>query len=186
MTRSDDIVTNRTPGPEPARWPRPFVRRAAGAACALLLLWGCGEHEFHPPDTEERIAAAAARYSQEMFDTVTWESDEDRLFAGNLVYATTCRRCHGPLGRGETEYARNRGLTVPSLVEPEWALSEFPDSVRYRIFVGHEGGMPVFQLSGLSPAEIDAVTAYVLFQLRPDVLGSGEASGPGTGGSSGP
>ena len=137
---------------------------------SVLLLWGCSEHEFHPPDNQERVEAAATMFADLRFDTLTWEGEEERMFAGNLVYATSCRRCHGTLGRGETEYARNRDLEVPSLVEPDWALADSLDGVRYRVFVGHEGGMPVFQLSGLSAAEVDAVSAYVLYQLRPDVL----------------
>lgn len=151
---------------------------------SLLLLWGCSEHEFHPPDSEDRVAAAAAMFADLSFDTLTWESEDERMFAGNLVYATSCRRCHGTLGLGETEYARNRGLEIPSLVEADWALADSLDGVRYRVFVGHEGGMPVFQLSGLSMAEVDAVSAYVLYQLRPDVLGP--AHGMDASGGSGP
>lgn len=143
----------------------------------VLLLWGCSEHEFHPPDSQERVAAADTVFADLSFDTLTWESEDERLFAGNLVYATTCRRCHGSLGLGDTDYARNRNLEIPSLVEPGWALADSLDGVRHRVFVGHEGGMPVFQLSGLSMAEVDAVSAYVLYQLRPDVLGQEDRAG---------
>lgn len=81
-----------------------------------------------------------------------------------------CRRCHGPLGRGDTEYARARGVEVPSLVEPDWPLAEL-DSVRRAIYVGHEAGMPTFGARDLDSREIDAAAAYVLLTLRPEILG---------------
>ena len=90
---------------------------------------------------------------------------------GNAVYAAECRRCHGTLGSGETEYARERDLDVPSLVEAGWDLAEL-DTLRRVISIGHEIGMPVYGDGDLSPREIDGVVAYLLFDLRPEVLGS--------------
>lgn len=132
---------------------------------------GCGDHEFHPPDQEERIASAEVRYRPETFDTISWESREERLLAGNIVYSTSCRRCHGMLGYGETDYAQERELEVPSLVEPEWPLLDSIGALRRVIFTGHQGGMPTFYLRGLPPRDIDAVAGYILYQLRPEVLG---------------
>jgi mono/diheme cytochrome c family protein len=135
----------------------------------VLVTTACG-HEFEPPDRGERIRQAESTYSPSLFDTVTWAEGEDRNGLGNEIYAEKCRRCHGPLGRGDTDYAREQGLAIPSLVEPEWAHMAM-DSLRKTIYVGHEEGMPIYGDGGITPREIDAVASYVLNVLRPDVLG---------------
>lgn len=138
----------------------------------LVSAWtvgACGDHEFEPPSQEERSARADSVYSPALFDSITWASDSLRLQSGNLVFADECRRCHGPLGRGETEYARNNDIEVPSLVEPDWAYAGLMDSVRHRIFVGHQR-MPNWGVVRLTPRQIDAAAAYILEQLRPEVL----------------
>jgi mono/diheme cytochrome c family protein len=145
-----------------------MTMRTASLTLLVLLAAACGGHDFEPPDRSERVQAAAEAYDSSMFDSLTWESDEARELAGNTVYAETCRRCHGPLGRGETEYARERGLTVPSLVERDWDLTD-PEALRRNIFVGHEDGMPIYGDAALSVADIDAVAGYILEVLRPDV-----------------
>jgi len=132
---------------------------------------GCG-HDFEPPDRGIRVEQAAAVYSPALFDSISWTQEEVRLTEGNAIYAEECRRCHGQLGRGGTEYARERRLEVPSLVQPEWPLAEL-DALRRSIFVGHETAMPLFGDGDLSPRQIDAVGAYIIDVLRPDVLGGG-------------
>jgi len=136
---------------------------AVGAASA-----GCHQ-EFEPPDRGGRVDRAAARYTPALFDSVSWIADDARLTEGNEVYAERCRRCHGTLGRGETDYAHERGLTVPSLVAPGWAYADL-DSLRRKIYVGHESGMPIFGDGELELREIDATAGYILLTLRPDVL----------------
>ena len=144
-------------------------REVVAALAAFTALSGCSDHEFEPPDPAARVERVAASFDPAVFDTIAWESQADRTATGNAVYAAECRRCHGTLGRGDADYGRARGLDVPSLVEPEWPLASF-DSVRHRIYVGHESGMPVFGERNLTPREIDAAAAYVLLTLRPDVL----------------
>lgn len=131
---------------------------------------GCSDHEFHPPSEEEREAQADSVYSAAIFDTLTWASDSARIQTGNLVFADECRRCHGPLGRGETDYARDNELEVPSLVSEGWALEGQIDTIRHRIFVGHGPGMPNWGMGRLTPRQIDAAAFYILEQLRPEVL----------------
>jgi mono/diheme cytochrome c family protein len=140
----------------------------AAALTGLALLAGCAEKEFDPPDPEERVALAEADYATARFDTVGWESDAERQREGNDAYAVHCRSCHGPLGRGETAYARGRGLEVPSLVEPGWAHAGDVEAVRRRIYVGHPAGMPAWGLGRMTPREIDAVAFYIVTRLRPD------------------
>ena len=147
------------------------MMRGTGVAllAALSVAVGCGDHEFEPPDRAERVERASGRYSAALFDTVQWSDSAVLLTEGNTVYIEECRRCHGPLGQGGTDYARQRELTVPSLVAPSWPLAD-PDSLHRKIFVGHESGMPVFGDHDLTPRQIDAAAAYILRSLRPDVL----------------
>lgn len=143
----------------------PLVALALGVGAAA-----CGEHEFHPPSEEAQEARADSVYNPAIFDTITWSSTADRIQQGNLVFADECRRCHGPLGRGGTDYDRANELQVPSLVERDWPLAGRIDSARYEIFVGHGSGMPNWGVGRLSPRQIDAAAFYILHQLRPDVL----------------
>jgi hypothetical protein len=149
------------------------MRRSVLLATVALLVSACG-HEFHPPDSGERRQEAEAIYSVEMFDSLNWENDDVRSFQGNAVYAAQCRRCHGTMGGGDTEYARSRELAVLSLVEPEWPFGSSLDSLRHAIFTGHEGGMPGFGVAGITTREIDASAFFILFTLRPEVLESGQ------------
>lgn len=150
------------------------MRRAhLAAALAALALTGCEKHEFEPPDRARQVAQADSAFSPALFDSLTWASREQRLQTGNEVYAAHCRKCHGPLGEGATEYARQRGLEVPSLVEPEWGYARDLEGARRRVFTGHPAGMPTWGVAGITPREIDAVSFYILEQLRPDVLGHG-------------
>lgn len=135
-----------------------------------LAVSTCG-HEFEPPDRGERVRAAEASYNAALFDSITWAPEQDRDFLGNEVYIDKCRNCHGPMGRGQTPYSMERRLEVPSLVEPTWRLASM-DSLHHVIYVGHEEGMPIYGSGGITPREIDAVAAYILNVLRPDVLGA--------------
>lgn len=157
------------------------MRRALLPVTAALALAAaaCGEKpHFEPPDREEQVARAGVRYIRAGFDTLTWASDSARMQEGNNVYAATCRRCHGTLGRGGTELAEERELEVPSLVEPDWPYAASLDSVRRRVFTGHPEGMPTFGIARLSPREIDGVSYYILEGLRPEILGGGGGGSP--------
>jgi mono/diheme cytochrome c family protein len=151
------------------------VRARAGVpACVLgaaLLLAACEKHEYEPPDRAARVAAADSLLTPETFDTVTWETAEQRAFEGNNVYAARCRSCHGYLGEGDTEYARENELAVPSLVRPDWPYEDVA-TVRRIIFTGHPAGMPTWGVAGITPREIDAVAYYVMELLRPEARGA--------------
>ena len=147
------------------------MRRPRGLALLLLALAaGACEHEFEPPDRAARVARADSLFATQAFDSLTWAEEEQRLTEGNLVYAEECRRCHGTLGMGTTDYARERDLDVPSLVERDWPMANV-DSLRRKIFIGHESGMPIYGDGDLTLREIDATAGYILRMLRPEVLG---------------
>jgi mono/diheme cytochrome c family protein len=131
-------------------------------------LTACGHH-FEPPDRAKQVAEAAAQYTPAVFDSVTWPTDSVRELDGNAVYAASCRKCHGTMGEGGTDYDRVRNLTPPSLVRPNWGYDSL-DSLRKRIWVGH-AGMPTFGIAGITARDIDGVAYYLLKGLRPDVLG---------------
>ena len=143
------------------------MRPSIAVVLPALLTLGCGHH-FEPPDSEERTREAESVYSAALFDSLTWESDSVRSFTGNAVYAAQCRRCHGAMGEGGTDYARERHLEVLSLVEPDWPFGASIDSLRHAIFAGHEGGMPIFGVAGITPREIDASAFFILHTLRPE------------------
>ncbi|NIP83155.1 MAG: hypothetical protein GWM90_29560 [Gemmatimonadetes bacterium] len=146
-------------------------RLAAALSLALAsIATACGDHEFHPPAEEEQVARADSLYSSALFDSLTWASAEERTQAGNLVFADECRRCHGPLGRGDTDYAAEHELDVPSLVEPDWEYDGDLPGTRRVIYTGHLGGMPDWGPDRLTPRQIDAAAFYILEQLRPEVL----------------
>jgi mono/diheme cytochrome c family protein len=142
-----------------------------GVLAGLLVLAACGEKEFDPPERAEQVGEAETLYSEALFDTIAWADTLQRVRVGNEVFASRCRNCHGTLGEGDTEFARARGLTVPSLVAPDWRYATSIDSVRHRVFVGHQAGMPTWGVAGISPREIDGAAYYVLQRLRPEVLG---------------
>lgn len=155
---------------------RSSMRFRLAMACAALTLsvLACEKHEFEPPSTEERVANAEEIFSQDLFDTIIWESPEARSLSGNVVFASKCRKCHGTMGTGGTAYALERNLDVPSLVEEGWELDGDLEGARHRMFVGHAAGMPTWGVAGISLREIDAVAHYVLDVLRPEVLGTPE------------
>lgn len=138
----------------------------AVALVALGWMAGCKGHEFHPPDEQAKVAQADSLYSPALFDTIQWATDSARVEEGNEVFAAKCDRCHGPLGEGGTEYARQQKLEVPSLVRDDWPYGEDHDAVRHRIFTGHPKGMPIWGMSDLTLRDIDAVTSYVIEVLR--------------------
>jgi mono/diheme cytochrome c family protein len=150
---------------------RPCRRFVVAAALLAATTTACEKHEYERPSREERVAEAAALLTPETFDTIRWASDSARAFDGNNAYAAKCRDCHGYMGAGDTEYARRQGITVPSLIRPDWPGGSDVVTLRERIFIGHPGGMPTFGVAGITPREIDAVAYYIAEVLRPEVLG---------------
>ncbi|HSJ23621.1 MAG TPA: cytochrome c [Longimicrobiales bacterium] len=144
-----------------------------GAAIAALMgavvASACEKPEYERPDRAEQVAQADSLLTPETFDTIAWASDSARAFDGNNAYAAKCRSCHGYLGEGDTEYARQQNVDVPSLVRQDWPYADV-EQVRRRVFTGHPAGMPTWGVAGITPREIDAVSYYIAEVLRPEVL----------------
>jgi mono/diheme cytochrome c family protein len=151
----------------------------APTLAAALVLAGCEEEGYQPPDETQSIELADSLYSPALFDTIAWDSDEQRIDAGNLVYADSCRRCHGPVGEGGAVRVGGRDLMVPSLVEGQWHMHDDIEAVRELIFTGHTGGMPSWGIHRLTPRQIDAVAFYLLEQLRPEMMAESPTPVPG-------
>jgi mono/diheme cytochrome c family protein len=143
----------------------------AAVALAAAAVSACEKHEFERPSREERVAQADSLLTPETFDTIAWAGDSARAFHGNNVYAANCRSCHGTLGEGDTQYAREHNVTVPSLVRPDWPYGQEVAAARARIFTGHPAGMPTWGVGRLPLRDIDAVAYYVVEVLRPEVMG---------------
>jgi len=149
-------------------------RSAVVLVLALATLAGCEGHKFEPPSRALQVAQADSLYTPALFDTIAWASDSARAFDGNNVFASYCRKCHGPEGQGGTAYAQSRGLDVPSLIRPDWAAGSNVGELRHRIYDGHPAGMPTWGVAGITPREIDAVAHYIVDILRPEMLGAGK------------
>jgi mono/diheme cytochrome c family protein len=138
---------------------------------AAMLLGGCGEDEgYQPPDESRSIELADSLYEPALFDTIAWDSRAERIDAGNLVFADSCRRCHGSVGEGGPVRVGGRDLVVPSLVRGEWRYHDDIEEVRHLIFTGHTGGMPSWGIHRLTPRQIDTVAFYLMEQLRPEMI----------------
>jgi len=167
-------------GPTPRRSMR--IGSSVAAVLCLVILIACGgegdgHSEMERGVDRSQATQADSLFASEMFDTITWPSDSVRLLRGNEVYAAECRRCHGYLGRGGTEYADARDLVVPSLVRPDWEYARDLRGALRQIFTGHGEGMPSWGIGRLTPRQIQAATYYVLYQLRPEVLGDSARTG---------
>lgn len=163
----------------PSVSPGRVIRTADLGLLLICIASACGEKRFEPPGDGSRVAQAGAQFSDASFDSIQWTDREAMLVVGAAVYSATCRDCHGVMGEGDTDYARSRSLEVPSLVQPEWPYDDNLAAVRLLVFSGHTGGMPTHGIAGITLREIDAVSRYVLEQLRPEVQGNSQSLPPG-------
>jgi mono/diheme cytochrome c family protein len=67
---------------------------------------------------------------------------------GEPVYARSCRRCHGPEGRGTSQ--------GPSLIPFNWSYEKALELIRHPLC-----DMPPFPESDLSDAEVARIVAYL-------------------------
>ena len=147
--------------------------RAAGIVWGALAVAAaaCGPKTFDPPAEGERVLEASMAFSPAAFDTIDWPDRSRMLVTGAAIYGADCRDCHGPEGRGGTAYAEEHRIDPPSLVREDWPFEGDLDAVRQVVFTGHVGGMPTHGIAGLTPRQIDAVSRYLVEQLRPEVSG---------------
>ena len=68
--------------------------------------------------------------------------------AGERLYESHCRRCHGPEGRGTSQ--------APSLIPFDWSYAEALELIRHPVC-----NMPPVPASVLSDAQVAQIVAYL-------------------------
>lgn len=155
----------------------PRAKRCVGASALMLILTvltaACGG-QSEPEDVEDPDALRQARgdsvrqadatFEPSAFDTISWNTPEERLERGAVVWNFSCSKCHGDRGLGDGELARVEELTMPAIADWEYA-GDVP-TIRRQIYVGHETEMPSWGLYGLKYRDIDAVAYHIENVLR--------------------
>lgn len=115
----------------------------------------------------DSVEAARAMYDPAGFDTVTWETREDALVRGSVVFSYSCARCHGRFGEGDGNFVtRGDTLRPPDLTVADWRFLDDPDGLREHIYTGTDHGMPNWGLEGLKYKDVDAVALFLIEGLN--------------------
>lgn len=151
------------------------MRRSIPTVIALAWLGACGGEPAPPPPAAETggptradsVAMAAAAFDSTGFDTIAWNSPDDALTRGGMVYRVSCTKCHGVTGAGDGDLVTDGASEAPpSFLAPDWQFREDPMGLRRAIFTGSTKSMPYWGLVGLKYRDLDAVSRYVTEYLR--------------------
>lgn len=146
--------------------------RGAGVLAAVLVLGACADGGDQPAVSADQAQAdsvvfAAEQFDASVFDTITWDADTAAVARGRVVWAFSCRKCHGTTGMGDAGFVlRGDTLRPPSFIEPDWSLAGDPAAIHLQIFTGNTEGMPHWGLVPLPYRDIDAVTQFILEDMR--------------------
>ncbi len=150
------------------------MRRVIPTVLALAWLAACGKEA--PPPVEEAndtghadsVAMAAAAFDPTVLDTITWNSPDEALTRGGLVFRVSCNKCHGVTGNGDGDLvADGKSAKPPSFLTVDWKYADDPIGLRKLIFSGSANDMPYWGLVGLKYRDLDGVAAYITNYLRP-------------------
>lgn len=146
------------------------MRLRTGFSLLLFALSACDvpERDAAVVTSADTVAAALATYDPAAFDTIRWESDSIALARGSDVFKWACAECHGQGGAGDGSFVNEQGDTLrpPSFLRPTWRFAGDHDGLRRQVFAGNAQGMPHWGLVKMLPRDIDAVTLYILKELR--------------------
>jgi len=130
--------------------PASLPRRGALAAGFLLVVAGLTGLSHY----EDRRLLQKPTYEQALGDRAAH------------VFATECRDCHGPFGRGDGEQARESQLKVADFTSPDFWKNITPDRMRESIREGRGEDMPAFGRK-LGEDEIAAMIRLIEERFRP-------------------
>ncbi|NJD18630.1 MAG: hypothetical protein FIA95_05015 [Gemmatimonadetes bacterium] len=166
------------------------MRRVIPAFLALAWLAACAKEA--PPPAEEAantghadsVAMAAQQFDATVFDTVAWNTPDERLSRGGLVFRVSCNKCHGVMGNGDGDLvADGKSAKPPSFLAADWKYAQDPIGLRKLIFSGSAQSMPYWGLVGMKYRDLDAVAFYITDYLRPTFIeqaGTPPGAAPGT------
>lgn len=150
------------------------MRRSIPLIAAFFCIgaWGCDsaappEEQAQGPSRADSVGIAMQAFDATVFDTIAWESSNEAIQRGGLVFRISCVKCHGELGAGDGNFVlQGDTLRPPSFLAEEWAFADAPLPLRQYIFSGNAAGMPYWGLVGLKYKDIDAVSRYITENLR--------------------
>lgn len=145
-----------------------YRRRLLSAALVGLAIAACEappEAEA-PPTPADTVAMALASYDATAFDSISWDTPEDAIVRGSIVFQFSCAKCHGSQGLGDGNFV-TRGDTIrpPSFAVDEFRFKDDLDGLRRHVFTGTAGGMPHWGMEGLKYRDIDAVGRFIQDRL---------------------
>jgi mono/diheme cytochrome c family protein len=143
-----------------------------GIAVTLLAVACGGGKQDQATAGADSVGIALAQYSPALFDSITWAADSAEINRGSVVWAWSCKRCHGETGAGDgnfvTQVKDSTGAVVPdtlmppTFLTPGWQYATDKQALIKYIYTGSgQQPMPHWGLSGQKPRDIDAVAAYI-------------------------
>ncbi|NNF38489.1 MAG: hypothetical protein HKO98_15870 [Gemmatimonadetes bacterium] len=135
---------------------------------AGLVVAACDSPPEVPPEptAADTIAMAVAAYDPAGFDSIAWDTPDEAIVRGSVVYQYSCVKCHGAQGLGDGGFVtRGDTLRPPAFNAEDWAFQGNLEGLRTHVFTGTEGGMPHWGLEGLQYRDVDAVSRFILDRL---------------------
>ena len=149
------------------------MRRLIPTIIAFAWIGACGgeppAQEVLPQQTTraDSVAIADSVFDATAFDTISWESSQEAIERGGLVFRISCSKCHGDGGRGNGNFVvAGDTLRPPSFLATDWRFVDDAVGLRRYIFSGNVAGMPYWGLVGLKYRDVDAVARYITEFLR--------------------